>query len=1218
MAKKKKKSSTPSGVKIKRNGNKFDISWSGTYASTKVAWRWTKKKGSKWSTASGGTDRKHALNFGGTQNTFKNYNPYTSKRLTTLQFKVKGTKRDTSSINYTESNYSGVKTFTLTPPPVPTGSYTLDDTQEHKGVFNWSLSPNSTNGQHFVNCRWETILVKDCNVTLANGGTLPWKKTTLGWAYGETGSTGQITKAESNSLFQDNVSYTRWVRVCSRGAAGNSAWRYIKHTYASPNKARDVEARATYTQEGGTQINMSWYEDITEARPVDDVVIEYTVAEPTSSGGVPSGSSWKIGAIQAAQVGKNATHFTFDDTLEDDQALFVRVNTEHDKQNEAGITYGDPVSVKIDDSLIGYLKPPTALSVSDVDNVTHRATINANNNSSIDGSFLVVLFRTADEPEKQVVVGIIEEGEQDVTVQAPDWSEASGYAFGVYSAVGSFTEKDKTKSEDTEVISGKTYYEYDGGGYTIVTPAGSENPSEENWYEDSVGIYEVSSWMRSKATIWKGGSVPVAPKRVTVDPTTIAGTVRVGWEWSWKDANSAELSWADHSDAWESTDEPSKYEVANTRAAQWNISGLETGKMWYIRVRLRKATGDTETIGPWSTIETIDLASAPTTPRLELSDSVITEDGQVTASWGYATGDGTAQAMAQITTALYTGNGIRYGRYALTSDITAVEGKEYYSYHDGIYTPITPSGNPQGLYEVVDNIIAEVQTAQHVTINAKDVGWTAGNTYNLCVRVVSASGKASDSWSNPVSVAVAEPLELTINETSLVDMDVPDPDGDTAPTITIGTLPSEVLSFDVNAVMFADRVEDRGSFVVAYTLNEGVAEYTLTGVSGALTQEEIMEYGIMAEYAEGTETASVTFACTNEVIMDKIKALRSMPMTVTTTGAGASGETTIAIERNGSFFIDRPDENEFHGQDGETVYLMTKTGDGQTTLTDDPEFLIGSLDDEARYRLVVTIKDELGQTASKSIDFEVRWLHQAMMPQASVVIDETIAKITPIAPENTQDWTIADGDVADIYRLSVDKPELIYEGATWGQTYVDPYPAIGENGGHRVVFRSVNGDYKTDGGFAWVDLREDEGDRFDSEVSLIDFDGNTIELFYNVDYSSSWQKDFQETKYLGGNVQGDWNPAVSRTGSISTLALTITDQDMIEMMRRLAVWTGVCHVRTRDGSSYAADVQVSEDRSHDDREMITSFSLNITRVDPEGYEGMTLQEWNERQQEEEE
>ena len=263
---------------------------------------------------------------------------------------------------------------------------------------------------------------------------------------------------------------------------------------------------------------------------------------------------------------------------------------------------------------------------------------------------------------------------------------------------------------------------------------------------------------------------------------------------------------------------------------------------------------------------------------------------------------------------------------------------------------------------------------------------------------------------------------------------------------------------------------------------------------------------------------------------------------------------------------------------------------------------------------MATVQDGLGQFASDTLDFEVHWSHQAVMPEATVEMDEEnyVAKITPIAPEG-----VGAGDTCDIYRLSADRPELIVQDGTFGHTYVDPYPAIGEFGGHRVVFKTVNGDYITEGNQpAWVDLGEDEGDILDIEYNIIDFDGNQVLLYYNVDLSSQWDKDFNETQYLGGSVQGDWNPAISRTGSISATTITLTDQETIRKMRELATYAGVCHVRTRDGSSYEADVQVSEDRDHEDHDKIATFTLTITRVDPEGFEGIPIEMWQAEQEEE--
>ena len=146
---------------------------------------------------------------------------------------------------------------------------------------------------------------------------------------------------------------------------------------------------------------------------------------------------------------------------------------------------------------------------------------------------------------------------------------------------------------------------------------------------------------------------------------------------------------------------------------------------------------------------------------------------------------------------------------------------------------------------------------------------------------------------------------------------------------------------------------------------------------------------------------------------------------------------------------------------------------------------------------------------------------------------------------------------------------------------------------------------------AWVDLGADEGDYVDPGYSIIDFDGYQLPVVLDTDVSNGWEKDFQETRYLGGAVQGDWNAAVGRSGTVSAVAVAATDQDTIRKLRRLARWAGICHVRTLDGSSYAADVQVSESYAVDNGHKVSSYSLTITRVDPEQLDELLLTQWEE-------
>lgn len=1042
-------SKKPTGLAITRKNNTFKFSWKKgdkNYARGQQLYYKTNQM-KKWKRLPCGarvTNKSITLDM-------SKYIPTTEKALRYIRFKVRGRREPYTKHTgtRTKTRYApsmsdfAVKEFEIKKPNAPKVTANLSDELANRTTFSWTTSTSNSSNRYFSVVQWQTVLLKNSNVTKGKDAFSQKQKSSRvsgTWEAGTGSANDSKAVTEDLTYINGTDSYTRWFRARARGPAGSSAWTYSNHVYARTNATSNTKATAI-KEAGGYKVTVEWSSSMKAARPINQMIVQSWVTAPGAGMGVPEGAGWQDMMTVAYKDGTDKAIFYIDDVLTDDQAIFVRVNTQHDPGVPA--TPGTPVIAEV-----GSLATPTITSVTPVE-ATHRATIVASNASSVPDSFLAVYYQSdEDEP---MIVGIIEHGETTATVQAPDWSTAGAYAFGVQAVVGTYSEQEGPR--------GLTVY--------------------------SLQSYEGKPMMTSGIT-WGAGAVPKAPENVAVTATDATGVLRVNWNWTWTEATSAEISWSQNPYAWESNEQPATYTVSNANASQWYITGLDVGVEWYVRVRLAKGSGDELLYGPYSEAIRVSLASAPSVPTLVLSDAVIPGDGTVTASWAYVSTDGTAQAYAEICTATLSQSGITYG-----------------------------------------DTIATTETAQHIDINAAKVGWTVGETYLLCLRVVSASGRTSDDWSAPVALAIAEPLTAEITQTSLTSVVVPE-------------------------------------------------------------DEE-----------EGTT--------------EMVTALADMPLTITVTGAGNTGITTVAIERAESYYLERPDERNFTGHEGETVALIQQTGEAQITIDDSA--LIGSLDDGAKYRIVATVSDELGQSAEATQDFEVRWTHQALIPTATIEADNNfkVMKITPVAPEGVET-----GDTCDIYRLSVDRPELIYPGAEFGTTYVDPYPALGEMGGHRIVFRTANGDYITeDNTLAWTDYTAEDGDTIETMFNLIDFGGNQVAVMYDIELSSAWDKDFEETQYLGGHVTGDWNQAVSRTGSVQGSLVTTQDQDTIQALRRLADYPGICHVRTRDGSSYAADVQVNESRDMGKDVVRSEFSLAITRVDPEGYDGMTLADWQRTQEPEE-
>lgn len=921
--------------------------------------------------------------------------PIVNNYLTGVGFRVRGKRT-----GYDWSDFETLK-INMYPSAVPTISSTLTGANQFKATFN--IVAKDDDKQIFRAYEWQTILVENSEET--DGSKLTWDSSQDGWNTGNgTTTSGTISITEDTAVTQIG-SHTRWVRIRSKSPAGDSEWAYTKHTYAVPYSANLKSVNAIDTS-SGYLVTAVWDATQNASRPIDSVKIQYAIETPAPNLLPPVNPSWTNAVIAQDTEGDDTASFTVDQTLASDKCLYIRVVTEHDNRE----AYSNVVLAKK-----GRLSTPSNLSVTVNNNV---ATVTATNNSTacvytgsdatVNRLFLIVSYGN---PSPSFVngvdIGIIPTGQTTATVNLP-FSTQTNYVIQVRAVVGTFSRQ----------LLG------DGSmRYTV----------KEEMVSDRIS---------------SAGQVPLAPASVTVDVLK-GGKAEVNWAWSWASADSAEISWSENENAWSSTEEPERFSIDHITES-WTIEKLEAGKRYYARVRLKQD----DTFGPYSEAVMFDMKYQPDTPILTLSDSVITQDGKVTCSWTYISGDGTNQGYAEIM--------------------------------------------------CNNSIIAHTTNSKHITLYAKDLGWTTG-TYSLKLRVKSESGVFSN-WSNNVSVTVS-PL--------------------------------------LNAIIYSDTLEQ-------ITITVGEDERVAT-------------------------------------------ALTEMPLMITIKGAGAGGTTSLVIERAEPYYLIRPDETEFNGYEGETIYQTTHVGESSFTVrTAD---LLGSFDEGAKYRILATVKDGLGQSSTAEKEFEVRWTHLADIPQGSVEISDLTAIISPTATSTET------GDVCDIYRLSADNPELVYPNAEFGETYIDPYPAVG--GGYRLVYKTSNGDFITDDDtFAWADIPSG----FTYDKTIIDFGTDKVELYYNVDVNHSWKKDFTETHYLGGSVQGDWNPTVGRSTSISAITLTPDEPETISGLRKLATYTGLCHIRTKDGSSFPADIQVSESRSHDKYGLIAEFTLNITRVDSQRYDGIYVED----------
>ena len=883
-------------------------------------------------------------------------------------------------------------------------------------------------------------------------------------------ASGSVTiTEESEAIAEGNI--VRWFRARTVGRAGSKKWAdapKICHAYGAPNAATLLSASAV-TNGSSSRITAAWNGSYDRMHPIDALTLQYVIETPTDAAFTPPSSGWSEAIEVAPNGADDKVIANISDVVAADEVMWVRVRSDHD----GNMAYSNELVAQVG-----------ALTAPDIDalpnTTTGSVTINITENTACNAANTAIFFRSEDDPSNDRIIAILPRGTDTITLTVDDIIGASSTCFGAYAFVGSYS-----------------------------------------------GLVISETKMQS-AKVIDSNIASVAPANVTVAEGPAEGTVRIGWEWTWKAATKAELSWADNVFAWESTDEPKSYEVEDRFALSWVIASLEVGQRWYFRVRLIDGSGDDDIIGPWSEIHTYDLSSVPDRPVLTLSKSVINEGESVTARWAYSSADDMDQGFAEICLVTFDSQGA----------------------------------------PVYGDIIAHVDAGQSVEISRD---WETGTTYYMAVRTTASSGTQS-TWSEPVSLYVAEPVSISISpaENLVVYCSF------RATTMT----PTE-SGWDISETR-GERYENYRSGLMTATQTNPVVYTEENAETGARTTTRVYPYASVA---------------------GRFVAMFTMPMTVTVIGAGATGTTALSIVRAEDYHLYRPDDKDYDGYEGETIATISQTGEDPITITVDD--LVGRLDDGARYKLIATVIDSYGQTISDEVIFTINWTHKAVAPGVEVVMDkyQRIAKITPIAVTG-----IAQDDTCDIYRITADQPELVYKGAEFGTTYVDPYPAFGDFCGHRLVTVTANGDYASASGLAWYDSDYNDGDILEDKKMIIDVNGDQIELPYNIELANSWHKDFQRTEYLGGSVQGDWNPAVTRDLNAKTVLLRGRDLDRQLAMRDLAGFAGVAHIRTPDGSSLTCDIQVRENMDYKSKRV--SYTLAIQAVDPEGTDGMTLAEWD--------
>lgn len=172
-------------------------------------------------------------------------------------------------------------------------------------------------------------------------------------------------------------------------------------------------------------------------------------------------------------------------------------------------------------------------------------------------------------------------------------------------------------------------------------------------------------------------------------------------------------------------------------------------------------------------------------------------------------------------------------------------------------------------------------------------------------------------------------------------------------------------------------------------------------------------------------------------------------------------------------------------------------------------------------------------------------------------------QIELLPPPNSNDT-----DVYDIYRMTPDGVQLIGQSFPLSQITVDEYAPFGEDmtNSYRIAVRTADGDVAfTD--FPYV---------LQGTGLRLDWAEGSVEYPYGVSIGDSYTKDVDIRQHLNGSVGGYWNQGTKRKGTLNTDLIKIIQSADIERTRRLARYAGAVYVRTKEGTAFEADVQVTD------------------------------------------
>ena len=632
---------------------------------------------------------------------------------------------------------------------------------------------------------------------------------------------------------------------------------------------------------------------------------------------------------------------------------------------------------------------------------------------------------------------------------------------------------------------------------------------------------------------WSGESTtkPNAPSGIKTCRAESETSVYLDWN-AVENATSYDIEYSEKREYLEGSNQTSTQ--SNIKSTSYIISGLESGKEYFFRLRAVNSQGESA----WTRVVSVIIGTEPAAPTTWSSNTTVVTGEQLTLYWVHNSEDGSAQTKANVEMTFYGMS--RLPSEYLKDDIKVenFESLPVTGVYDKIYTTLDDGKSYQwqdvkiddGGEEFVSKYVSvstsgvtfyhEIDTSSekddektmYYAVGTSD--FIEGATILWRVQTAGATKKYGD-WSVQRTVKVYAPPTISINILDVYGNEVDSTDRrlNSFPFRIIGSAGPKTqtpVGYHIS-IISNTRYEIRDYVGMEKIVNAGEEIYSKYIDSSS--------YDLSVELSAGdidlVNNASYTVNCV--LSMDS--------------GLTGNDSRNFAVNWNGIGY--EPNAETSINKDDLTALVMPYCEDGNGNLIEDVVLSVYRREFDGSFTEIMT------------------------------------------GLENVRGHFITDPHPA----LDYARYRIVARSKTTGS--VSYYDMPGLPVGEKAVVVQWDEEWRP-------------YENFDYATDQIAWSGSMLKLPYNIDISESNTIDKSLVEYIGRKHPVSYYG--TQVGQTQTWNVDIpkTDTETIYALRRLSVWMGDVYIREPSGSGYWANVSVSFSQKH--RETTIPVKFSITRV----------------------